>query len=171
MARPKRTSKDLQRAEQREAGLRSIDENLDLGNGLTLKAYSKKIQDLRAKIALNNTTVTTLDDLSRQIKQKEKALRQLSEKMLLATGAKFGTDSREYGQAGGTPRSERRRPVRKKRPANPNETVDQNNQLPVSEEMERSQLPKVANAEIPVVTNGKTYSTNGHPYLTTSTGV
>jgi hypothetical protein len=113
MARPKRSSVILQKADKRQAGLQSIDPALNLGNQLTLDTYSTLIETLRSQIATYNSALSTLDDQSRQIKETELQLRSLSEQMLLGVAAKYGKDSREYGKAGGTPKSERRRPDRK----------------------------------------------------------
>ncbi len=113
MARPKRSSVILQKAEKREAGLQSISSDLDLGNGLTLEAYSALIEGLRSQIATYNSDLSNLDDQSRQIKETEQQLRNLSEQMLLGVAAKYGKNSGEYGKAGGVPKSERRRPIRK----------------------------------------------------------
>lgn len=114
MARPKRSSTVLQKAEKREAGLQSISGSLDLGNDLTLQTYTRRIQALRSQISTYNSTLSTLDDLSRDIKSAEQELRDLSEQMLLGVAAKYGKNSGEYGKAGGVPKSERRRPMRKK---------------------------------------------------------
>jgi hypothetical protein len=113
MARPKRSSVILQKAEKRQAGLQSIAPALDLGNQLTLDTYSTLIENLRSQVAIYNRALSALDDQSRQLKETEQQLRSLSEQMLLGVAAKYGKDSREYGKAGGTPKSERRRPVRK----------------------------------------------------------
>ena len=114
MARPKRSSVALQKAEKREAGLQSINSNLDLGNGLTLESYSTLVDNLRSQIALYNSALSNLDALSRQIKDTEQRLRDLSEQMLLGVAAKYGKNSQEYGKAGGIPKSERRRPSRRR---------------------------------------------------------
>jgi hypothetical protein len=120
MARPKIASRTLLKAEKRAAGIASIDLNLDLGNGLTLSAYNQRIQEFRALIALYNQNLATLDDLGRQLKLAEAGLSQMSEQMLMGTGAKYGTRSREYGQAGGTPKGERRRtPSQNRKNTNP----------------------------------------------------
>jgi len=114
VARPKRSSATLQRAEKREAGLQSISPALDLGNQLTLEGYSALIETLRSQIATYNTALSNLDDLSRQLKDTEHQLRNRSEQMLMGVAVKYGNDSGEYGKAGGVPKSERRRPARKK---------------------------------------------------------
>ena len=143
MARPKRSSATLQKAEKREAGLQSISPTLDLGNGLTLATYSDLIETLRTQIATYNIALSTLDDQSRQIKETEQQLRNLSEQMLLGVAAKYGKSSGEYGKAGGVPKSKRRRPSQKK----------------IGESGEASSQPLV----IPALTNGKTSeSVNGN---------
>lgn len=114
MPRPKRSSVTLQKAEKRQAGLQSIAPTLDLGNDLTVAAYSTLIETLRSQIATYNSALSTLDDQSRQIRELEQQLRDLSEQMLLGVAAKYGKNSREYGMAGGVPKSERRRPTRKR---------------------------------------------------------
>jgi len=48
------------------------------------------------------------------LKEKEKLLRAFSERMLTGVAAKFGKDSEQSQKAGGTKKSERRRPKRKK---------------------------------------------------------
>jgi hypothetical protein len=47
------------------------------------------------------------------LKEKEKLLRAFSERMLTGVAAKFCKDSEQYQKAGGTKKSERRRPKRK----------------------------------------------------------
>jgi len=143
MARPKRTSPALTKAEQREAGMRSISETLDLGNGLNLQNYSQKIQNLRSHLSLYNTSLAQIDDLTRKIKAIETDLNKTSEQMLLSIGGRYGKDSSEYGKAGGSPRGERRRRTAVTLPV----TVEEKNLEPI----------------IPFPTNGKsTVATNGN---------
>jgi uncharacterized phage infection (PIP) family protein YhgE len=113
MARPTRSSSTLTNAERRESGLRSISDKLDLGNNLRLTTYSDQISTLRQKLSLYNTTLASLDDIARELKDMEKQMRILSEQMLLGVAAKYGKDSREYGKAGGIPKSERKKPTKK----------------------------------------------------------
>jgi len=141
MARPKRTSPALTKAEQREAGMRSISETL--GNGLNLQNYSQKIQNLRSHLSLYNTSLAQIDDLTRKIKAIETDLNKTSEQMLLSIGGRYGKDSSEYGKAGGSPRGERRRRTAVTLPV----TVEEKNLEPI----------------IPFPTNGKsTVATNGN---------
>jgi len=50
MARRKRSSKAIEKAERRAAGLASIDPALDLGHGLTLGAYRVTIDETQGKL-------------------------------------------------------------------------------------------------------------------------
>jgi hypothetical protein len=109
MARIKRTSDALTKAEKREAGLRTIEGTLEFSQEVTLQGYSQLIQTLRTQISDYNSALTTADHLAREVKDTEKALRTYSEKMLLNVAAFYGKDSREYGKAGGVPTSERKK--------------------------------------------------------------
>ncbi|MBC7970094.1 MAG: hypothetical protein H7Z11_08215 [Verrucomicrobia bacterium] len=142
MARQKRTSSALTKAEQREAGMRSIDETLDLGNGLNLQNYSQKIQNLRSHLSLYNTSLAQVDDLTRKIKAIEAELNKTSEQMLLSIGGRYGKDSSEYGKAGGSPRGERRRRIA----ATPPAPVEEKNLEPI--------IPSSTNGKTSIETNG-----------------
>ncbi|MBW4471708.1 MAG: hypothetical protein KME45_15050 [Stenomitos rutilans HA7619-LM2] len=109
MARRKKVSRVLEKAQQREASLRSISAQLDLGNGLTLTTYTSRLQDLQAQLSNYNTTLSLLDKLSDDIANTEQDVRELSEKMLMGVGIKYGKSSQEYGMAGGVPKNKRRR--------------------------------------------------------------
>ncbi len=110
MGRPKRSSKVVEQAQRRAAAMRSINANLDLGNGLTLAEYNKAIDAVRADISTYNEALSQVDNASNSVQAGEKKLRDLSELMLLAVAARYGKDSSEYEMAGGTRKSERKRP-------------------------------------------------------------
>ena len=112
MGRPKRSSKVLAQAESRAAAMRSISDNLDLGNSLTLAAYYRTIQSLRDQLATYNESLSFADRASSAVKETEKLLRDLSERMLIGVAAKYGKNSYEYKMAGGTRKTERKRPSR-----------------------------------------------------------
>ena len=109
MARRKKTSAALLKAENRLAGMKSINPKLDLGNGITAATYEKEITNLRQQIADYNTLLSKADEASNAITAAEKQLSSTTEQMLLAVAAKYGKDSSEYEMAGGTRRSEYRR--------------------------------------------------------------
>ncbi len=112
MARPKRTSAALEKAARRAAGLTSIDPNLDLGNGLTLPAFSTLIETMRTQENTYNSALSGLDKLYREMLETERQLSDMAEHMLLGVAAKYGKSSMEYGMAGGVPKNQRRKGLR-----------------------------------------------------------
>jgi hypothetical protein len=113
MSLKKRKSKVLEEAQKRLAGLESIDLNLDLGNGLSVATYKTDIQSGIDKLDELNQAKSKHDGLSTEMKVYEKRMRDTSEMILEAVGTKYGHDSEEYVKAGGTRKSDRKRPVRK----------------------------------------------------------
>lgn len=114
MPRKKAASRHIDKAQKRISGMKSIDENLDLGNGLTNVAYGAAITEASTKLDLYNQHLSNLDEKYNDWKQSEKSLRDLNERMLIGVAARYGKDSNEYEKAGGIKKSERKRPVRNK---------------------------------------------------------
>ncbi|MEH2052772.1 hypothetical protein [Nostoc sp.] len=112
MARPKRNSRILGKAETRLASIKSINSSLDVGEGLSVKDYTVKIETLRQSLEAYNTTLSTIDILLTQILENEEDLADYSEKILRGIAYKFGNNSYEYQMAGGTRKSARKRIVR-----------------------------------------------------------
>ncbi|MFQ4146652.1 hypothetical protein [Chlorogloeopsis sp. ULAP02] len=112
MARQKRNSRILGRAEVRLASIKSISPTLDVGEGLTVNDYTEKIESLRQFLELYNTTLSTIDVLLTQIVENEQDLADYSEKILRGIAYKYGNNSHEYQMAGGTRKSDRKRTVR-----------------------------------------------------------
>ncbi|MEH2054547.1 hypothetical protein [Nostoc sp.] len=104
MARRKRNSSVLERADRRIESLQSISVELDFGEGLTIEAYTMTINDLRSKLAAYNTALSTIDKLTDDVNNAEKAVIAMSEKMLLGVGSRYGKTSQEYQMAGGARR-------------------------------------------------------------------
>ncbi|MBD2256692.1 hypothetical protein [Pseudanabaena sp. FACHB-2040] len=113
MTRQKRSSSALEKAERRSAGLKAINPQLDLGGGLTLESYLLLIDTLRSHLITYNESLSFVDRAGSTVQDTEKQLGTLSERMLIAVAAKYGKDSYEYEMAGGTRKSERKRPTRK----------------------------------------------------------
>ena len=109
MARRKKESSTLAKAERRLSGMKSISEKLDLGNGLSTVSYEKDIVALRKEIAEYNTLLSKADAAANRVKQAEKELSGLTSKMLIGVALKYGKDSSEYEMVGGTRKSEQRR--------------------------------------------------------------
>lgn len=112
MARAKRTSNILTKAERRAAGISSIKTNLDLGNGMTLQSFWSDIENVRDKQNQYNTMLSNIDQLYNELQESERKLSEKSSKMLQAVAIVYGRNSTEYEMAGGTRSSERRRSKR-----------------------------------------------------------
>jgi vacuolar-type H+-ATPase subunit I/STV1 len=109
MARRRRKSSVLEKATTRASNLRAISPTLDLGPGLTLAEYEQKIASVRAKQETYNTALATLDDLLNNLLAEEKSLDDLNTRMLAGVGARWGKNSTQYEQAGGTRTDERKK--------------------------------------------------------------
>jgi len=103
----------LAKANERLNKLSIISPALDLGEGLTLEIYDGKINTFSTNLKAYNVLLAKVDDDGVKLDAMEKDLIEYGTRMLSGVGSKYGFDSEQYGQAGGTPRSERKRPVRK----------------------------------------------------------
>lgn len=101
--------KEYDLAKTRLSALKSIDANLDLGNGMTVANYEKSITDFTGMLAQYNTALSTVDALYNKCITGLQDLKGLSERMLSGVGFKFTKDSSEYEMAGGTRKSERKK--------------------------------------------------------------
>ncbi|MEH1838282.1 MAG: hypothetical protein V7L20_05870 [Nostoc sp.] len=115
MSRKKRTSRILEKAQLRSAGLKSIVPNIKFDQDYSLEKLVESIDQLRNKIDVYNTALSVVDSSKTEIEEMEKNLSQLSEKMLMVVGIKYGKDSREYEMAGGVRYSDRIRKIRSSR--------------------------------------------------------
>jgi hypothetical protein len=107
MPRQKRTSRVLEKAELRSAGLKAIDPNIDFGDACSLQNLSQQIEKLRSQLEAYNTALAALDYSRIELDQMEKNLASFSEKMLLGVACKYGKDSNKYMMAGGVRKSDR----------------------------------------------------------------
>ncbi|MEJ1933785.1 hypothetical protein WDZ92_26595 [Nostoc sp. NIES-2111] len=107
MTRTKTTSPILEKAKIRAARLKAIDPNIDFGDARNLQNMTQIIEQLRARIDAYNTALTVINSSKTEIKELEKMLADLSEKMLIGVAFKYGKDSQEYEMAGGVRKSER----------------------------------------------------------------
>ncbi|BAZ47430.1 hypothetical protein NIES4103_00310 [Nostoc sp. NIES-4103] len=107
MPRQKRTSRILEKAELRTAGMKSIVPTIKFDDECNLDKLIESIEQLRKKIDIYNTALSVVDSSKTEIKEMEKKLSQLSEKMLMVVAIKYGKDSPEYEMAGGIRISDR----------------------------------------------------------------
>ena len=113
MARKKRSSRILEKAQQRLDGIQSVNPKLNAGAGFTAAGYLKLISELRSEISAYNVALSNVDGLTNSVADKEKLVSEYSERMLLAVAAQYGKDSSEYEKAGGVRKSDKKRPTRK----------------------------------------------------------
>jgi len=107
MSRKKRTSRVLEKAELRTSGLKAIDPTMDFGESRNLQNMTQLIEQYRTKIDNYNIALAVIDSSKTEMKELEKKLGELSEKMLIGVSFKYGKDSVEYEMAGGVRKSER----------------------------------------------------------------
>lgn len=110
MARKKKELRSLSKALVRLAGLKSINNTLDMGNGISVVAYQALIKDGQEKLEKYNQFLSTLDGMSNELDALDKEINDYSGRVLAAVGAIYGKDSNEYEMAGGTRTSEKKRP-------------------------------------------------------------
>jgi hypothetical protein len=117
MGRLKRKSKAVEKARKRLAGMKAIDPALDLGNGLTVASVETQIDSAESALDDYNQELAVSDEGLNSVQEIEKNLDTTSANILSATKLKYGNNSSEYEEVGGTRASERKRPVRKPRNA------------------------------------------------------
>ncbi len=107
MTRKKRTSRVLEKAELRAAGLKAVDTMMDFGDARNMTNLTVQMEQLRSKIDAYNTALAIIDSSKTEIEFLEKSLGDLTDQMLIGVAFKYGKDSREYEMAGGVRKSER----------------------------------------------------------------
>jgi hypothetical protein len=113
MGRLKRTSKTLDKAHVRLAGLRSIG-GQDFGNGVTSEGFEDAVADTRQKLEDYNQALSMVDEKANVLADSEKALKDFSERVLAGVAAKYGKNSNEYEKVGGVRKADRKRPAARK---------------------------------------------------------
>jgi hypothetical protein len=110
MPRIKKTNSPiLEKATLRAAGIEAIAPDLNFGSGLSVKTYNEMIQEMHAKLATYNATLSTLDQARAEIDALERNLGDFSDRMLTGVATQYGKNSPEYSMAGGVPKADRRR--------------------------------------------------------------
>ncbi|MEH2124727.1 hypothetical protein [Nostoc sp.] len=110
MTQRKRNSMSLTKAERRIEGMQTINPELDFSNGFSITTYNTKVIELREKLAAYNQAQIIVDKTHNALIEAERELNTYSEQMLLNVASRYGKNSDEYGMAGGTRRSDRKKP-------------------------------------------------------------
>jgi folylpolyglutamate synthase/dihydropteroate synthase len=127
MPRRKRSSRILEKAEFRVAGLKAIDPNINFDDTHNLQNLNQLIENFHNTLDDYNAAIAMIDSSRKKLDEMEKNLSQLSDKMLMGVGFKYGKNSNEYELAGGVRDSERIRKSRLTRlKSNTDKTSDEN---------------------------------------------
>jgi hypothetical protein len=102
-------SPEVTKASQRIDKIKTIENDFDLGNGLTQAAYEQKISLVVNQTAAYNKQLASVDTEMIVLEQYEKELADFTDIMLKAVGVRYGFDSIEYEKAGGTRKSDKKR--------------------------------------------------------------
>ncbi|MCU0552151.1 MAG: hypothetical protein MUC48_22675 [Leptolyngbya sp. Prado105] len=89
-------SPTIARAQLDLANLQAIDASLDLGDGLSVDALEELIEDTQDAIAQFNVAAATIVTNRKLIREKEMEIADLSQRLRLAVGARYGKKSSEY---------------------------------------------------------------------------
>ena len=115
MGRSKRTSAIVEAARLRLAQLKSINPVPDFGGDLTVPGFEAEINSVNTDLEGYNQDISNLDEKKNRLETRERKLQEIDTRFLSAIRAKHGPDSDEYEKAGGTRRSDRKRPGPKKK--------------------------------------------------------
>ena len=127
MPRQKRTSRIIEKAEFRSAGLKAIDSSMDFGDNCNLENLTQSIEQLRTMIDTYNAALAVIDSSKTKIDDMEKSLSNLSDKLVRGVAFKYGRNSSEYEIAGGVRESDR---IRKGRLTRLKSSIPQSAQTP-----------------------------------------
>lgn len=89
-------SATIVRAQLDLANLQAIDPNLDLGDDLSIDALEELIEETQEAIAQFNVASATIVTNRKLIREKEAAIADLSQRLRLGVGARYGKNSDEY---------------------------------------------------------------------------
>jgi hypothetical protein len=127
MTRRKRSSRILEKAEFRVAGLKAIDPKINFDDTYNLQNLTQLIDNFHNMLDDYNAAIAMIDSSRKKLDEMEKTLSQVSDKMLMGVGFKYGKNSNEYELAGGVRDSERIRKSRLTRlKSNIDKTLDEN---------------------------------------------
>lgn len=127
MSRRKRSSRILEKAEFRVAGLKAIDPKINFDDTCNLQNLTQLIEQFHNMLDDYNAAIAMIDSSKKKLDETEKTLGQVSDKMLMGVGFKYGKNSTEYELAGGVRDSDRVRKSRLTRlKGNTDKTSDEN---------------------------------------------
>jgi hypothetical protein len=114
----KTNSKVLEQVQLRLSALKSIDPDLDLGDGLTIRSVSELVQDTRSGIDAYNTEISSVEQKYKTLREQEGSIANLSDsntehRIVDGIAFKFGRKSDEYKMVSRIHRNNRKRSTNK----------------------------------------------------------
>lgn len=100
----------------RVASLKAVDAAMDFGEGVSLAALAAATAATKTKLESYNQMLSQVDDALNALEAVEKTVADLSSRLLSGVRTKYGANSSQYEQAGGTRTSEIKRATKKKTP-------------------------------------------------------
>ncbi|WP_394796553.1 hypothetical protein [Armatimonas sp.] len=94
----------------RLSGMKSLSENLDLGDGVSVAVIDQLMIQSEAKLTIYNQKLAEADRISNELDTIDAQIKDLSSRVLAKVIGKFGRNSPEYEAVGGTRTSERKKP-------------------------------------------------------------
>ena len=110
MVRAKKKSEVIDQTRTRLAGMKSINEKLDLGHGCSTATVEAKLNEAIKALEALNKLKSQAAEAGNKFEQLEKELARLSKQILLGAAMKYDHDSNEYEMVGGVRMSDRKRP-------------------------------------------------------------
>ena len=116
MVRTRNHSDIITQARSRLAGMKSINEKLDLGSGCSTATVESKLNEAVKKLENYNKLKSKAAAAATEFEKTEKELARLSGQILLGAAMKYNKDSAEYEMVGGVRTSDRKRSRTKSAP-------------------------------------------------------
>ena len=107
--RPTKMSPTLDDGWRRLERIKAIDPLPNFGTGFGIADYETNLNELKSCLGSYNTSIAASDQYLTQLKEKEKSIRDMRERILTAIAFIYGKNSDEYVAAGGIRKSERKK--------------------------------------------------------------
>lgn len=113
MARKAKTDREIQKGRIRLSKVKSVEADFSANADVSVATMNAAITDAEGILDNYNQTLSSLDAQSNQYDLAIKKVNDIGERLLDAVGLKYGKDSDQYEMAGGTRKSEYKKPVKK----------------------------------------------------------
>jgi hypothetical protein len=98
-------SRSYERIYRRLRGMKAIDPQMDLGNGLTIENIELLTNELRDAMNSYNDRLAEAELIRSDLEELEKQANDVAERIFTGVATKYGRDSKEYQRVGGKRKS------------------------------------------------------------------